>query len=95
MCAVYNLAVIPLKQWCRLQRQGVCPSTIHNIKEWTSAIYTLQVYNHGFHVVRQLQSCNLDPALCRVLCRMSTQAQEIDRHVYMMKYLGVSQPAIK
>lgn len=72
MCAVYNLAVILLIQWCRLQGQGVYPSTIHNIKEWTGAIYTLQVYNHGFLVVREMQGCNLEPTLCRVPCCMSS-----------------------
>lgn len=70
--AVYNLAVIVLIQWYRSQGQGIRPSTVHNIKEWTSAIYTLQAYNHGFHVVRELLGCNLEPALCRVLCCMSS-----------------------
>lgn len=79
MGVVYNLAVILLIQWCGLQGQGAHPSTTHNIKERTSAIYTPQVYNHGFHVVRQLQACNLEPALCRGLCCMSSQAQETVR----------------
>lgn len=72
MCAEYNLAVMLCIQWCRLQGQGVHPSIIHNIKEWTGAIYTPQVYNHGFHVVRELQGCNLEPTLCSVLCCISS-----------------------
>lgn len=71
-CAVYNLAVILPIQWCRLRGQGVYPSTIHNIKEWTGAIYTSQVYNHGFHVVREMQGCNLEPALFRGLSHISS-----------------------
>lgn len=52
--AGYNLAVIAL------QMTGRMP----NIKEWISSIYTLQVYNHGLHVVREPLGCNL--ALCTV-----------------------------
>lgn len=47
--AGYNLAVIAV------QMTGCVP----NIKEWISSIYTLQVYNHGLHVVAKLLSCNL------------------------------------
>lgn len=34
-------------------------STLHNIKEWIGAIYSLQSYNHGFCGARELQGCNL------------------------------------
>lgn len=47
--AGYNLAVIAV------QMTGRVP----NIKEWISSIYTLQVYNHGLHVVAKLLGCNL------------------------------------
>lgn len=47
--AGYNLALIAA------QITGRVP----NIKEWISSIYTLQVYNHGLHVVAKLLGCNL------------------------------------
>lgn len=49
-----NLAVIAV------QMTGRMP----NIKEWISPIYTLQVCNHGLHVVGELLGCNL--ASCRI-----------------------------
>lgn len=88
MCAVYNLAATLPTQWCRLQGQGVHSSTVHSIKEETRAIYTSQVYNHGFHVVLEQQSCNLKPPLCSTVCCKSLKAQEqTHEDVYTMKYL--------
>lgn len=73
ICVVYNLAAILPIQCCRLQGQGVQPSTIHNIKEWVRAIYTHQIYNHGFRVVRELQGCNHEASLSRDLSCISSQ----------------------
>lgn len=64
MLAGCNLAVVVRIQRLRSPGRGVRPSA----EEWTSAIYTAQVYNHGFHVVAEPQGCNLVPALCRALC---------------------------
>lgn len=71
--AGYNLAAIVRIQRLRSPGRGVRPSA----EEWTSAIYTAQVYNHGFYVVAELQGCNLQPALCPVLCCTSTYPQEV------------------